>query len=601
MTSASVAILATHIRTLLASRYARAASDGVWHRFDGDRAFAYSDGDAAEDRIQAIVSSTSDLATGSEELMGHVSDWATLYHFSSARANLLRPLAGQLAGKVILEVGAGCGAITRYLGECGAHVTAVEGSARRASIAAARCRDLDRVAVVCDNLQDLALPARFDVVTLIGVLEYSRMFLDADDPVGALLRRCSDLLSDDGILIVAIENQLGLKYLAGAFEDHTAKQFFGVNDLYDARSPVTFGHQELRQVLRAAGFESCEFYAPFPDYKLPTVVVQGRAFEDPRLNVSAIVRSLPSPNQAFDYERSFAEELAWPVFIRNGLGLDVANSFLVRAAKSAAPQPVEVDGSRIWIFSTERRRCFAKEKIITAGADGVSVRGRRLYPDEPIPTGNFSQTLAVEEPYVPGELLAEGFYRIVGRSGWTLQQIAVHLRPWLEWLSRAAVAGHNGPAVPARYFDAIPRNVVAQSDGTFSPFDSEWRPEEDLPLAYLVNRGVLSLFVQCVSVAPPGDEMRRYVFGSEIRRSSLQEISNEVLALLGLTLDARRMHEYQALEVAFQHFVAGPAVAQAAHARSSPAIGVRRGSAQTLSLRELLQMSVERVWQRVGR
>ena len=173
--------------------------------------------------------------------MSRVSDWPTLYHLSGARANLLRPLHERLVGQRVLEVGAGCGAITRYLGEHAAQVVALEGSSQRAAICAARCAGLDNVTVVCDNLQHFPTDTTFDVVTLIGVLEYSRQFIAAADSVATMIELCRNLLSANGVLILAMENQLGLKYFAGAPEDHIPQPFFGINDLYGDDSPVTFG------------------------------------------------------------------------------------------------------------------------------------------------------------------------------------------------------------------------------------------------------------------------------------------------------------------------------------------------------------------------
>jgi 16S rRNA A1518/A1519 N6-dimethyltransferase RsmA/KsgA/DIM1 with predicted DNA glycosylase/AP lyase activity len=77
--------------------------------------------------------------------------------------------------------------MTRYLGETGATVIAVEGSLRRAEIAAERCRDLRNVSVYCDNLIQFEAEGHFDIVTLIGVLEYAPCFISSEDPVGACL------------------------------------------------------------------------------------------------------------------------------------------------------------------------------------------------------------------------------------------------------------------------------------------------------------------------------------------------------------------------------------------------------------------------------
>ncbi len=208
------------------------AIGGFWRR-DTARDFSYSDGDEVEERILAIMRSSLDRSSKSLELQKAITDWPTNYHFNSCRANLLRPVRHLLKGQ-ILEIGAGAGAITRFLGECGAQVVAVEGSERRASIVASRCADLSNVSVIADDFAVFQTGARFDVVTLIGVLEYARLFfkVGTGDPVDALIVKARGFLRPGGILIVAIENQLGLKYFAGCAEDHLGQAMVGIEDRY---------------------------------------------------------------------------------------------------------------------------------------------------------------------------------------------------------------------------------------------------------------------------------------------------------------------------------------------------------------------------------
>ena len=192
-------------------------------RVRGGRAIAYeySDGAAAEAYILETIQACDDVSSGSDELVRRIRDWPSEYHFSASRATLLAPF--DLRGLTVLEVGSGCGAITRALGEAGARVVALEGSLDRARITAARCRGLDNVEVVCDDFRDFQTPAAFDAVFMIGVLEYAPCYFAGDDPIGAALAKARSCLSDDGALMVAIENQLGLKYFAGASEDHMGR------------------------------------------------------------------------------------------------------------------------------------------------------------------------------------------------------------------------------------------------------------------------------------------------------------------------------------------------------------------------------------------
>ena len=61
------------------------------------------------------------------------------------------------ARRALLELGAGCGAVTRWLGEHFENVDTVEGSLARAQVARERCRDLDGVRVAAANFFDLEL------------------------------------------------------------------------------------------------------------------------------------------------------------------------------------------------------------------------------------------------------------------------------------------------------------------------------------------------------------------------------------------------------------------------------------------------------------
>src|SRR5262245_33087853 len=107
---------AMRLRTLLTERYRFDEATGVWSPRNETPTWGYSDGDEAEERTLAAISRSADRSSHSAELETWITDWASRYHLSRARSNLLRPFLRDLRGNV-LEVGAGCGAITRLLGE----------------------------------------------------------------------------------------------------------------------------------------------------------------------------------------------------------------------------------------------------------------------------------------------------------------------------------------------------------------------------------------------------------------------------------------------------------------------------------------------------
>jgi GT2 family glycosyltransferase/SAM-dependent methyltransferase/glycosyltransferase involved in cell wall biosynthesis len=454
--------------------------------------FAYNDGDHSENRVWSIVASAADVSLGSEELVAQADDWPTLYHLSPVRGNLFRPIEPVLRGKKVLELGSGCGAMSRFLGEAGCDLTCVEGSRRRAAITAARCRGLPGVRVFNDNFQHFETDERFEVVTLIGVLEYSRSFIDGDDPVAAALALARSFLTPDGILIVAIENQLGLKYFAGAPEDHIGVPFHGIEGLYGERTPVTFGRRQLDRILKAAGFPGNEFLYPFPDYKLPVSVIAEAAFDEPPALLHNLLSGMFPPDQASPYLRTFSEGAAFRALVDNGLVGDLANSFLIvaRQAPEAAPAAAR---DLAFTYSVGRRRAHSKEVRIQRRADGVRVARRPLHPHAAGPAE------WDEEALIPGELLFNRLLPLVNRPGWGVESVA----RWIQPLHRILQDESSGGRLPGRYFDATPFNAIEAGDAGLVLFDLEWAPQDRIEVALPLFRGLFHSFLRMGTVAPP--------------------------------------------------------------------------------------------------
>ncbi|UWX04292.1 hypothetical protein H1235_03380 [Pseudoxanthomonas sp. NC8] len=110
----------------ISTRYARAAETGLWIRTGATPDWSYSDGDEVERALLEAVESCADRSTLSPELAALIRDWPTRYYFSARRSCLLRPFASLLQGRV--QIGAGCGALSRYLGETASELVAIEPS-----------------------------------------------------------------------------------------------------------------------------------------------------------------------------------------------------------------------------------------------------------------------------------------------------------------------------------------------------------------------------------------------------------------------------------------------------------------------------------------
>jgi len=530
--------------------YAFDAVHNYWRRHGDDASWNYSDSDEVEERIARIVKSASDRSSESRELQDAMTDWPSLYHLSPRRANLLRPFRELLKGS-ILEIGAGCGPISRFLGETGAEVIAVEGSARRAAIAGARCIDLPNVKVIADDFKLLPRGAKFDVVTLIGVLEYARMFFvtESGDPVDALLQRAREFLRPDGVLIIAIENQLGLKYLAGCREDHVGQRMFGIEDRYRSDGVVTFGRVELEGRVDRVGLTERQWWFPQPDYKLPICLLSDRILEK---DVDADFSSLLSENVRHDHQltdgSTFSLEAAWRPVFRNRLLGDLANSFLVICSAQRLP----AHNVLAVHYGVERRLEFKKEVRFEWTGANVVVRRERSHPER---SSAEQQSLAMQladEKFYDGESWHVRLVALMNADGWTSDQWVEWAATWFDAVLRRAtiVAGtvlSPTTQVSGELLDAIPRNLMILPDGNVAFFDQEWVSEQPIELGYLVSRSAYDSLFSVTGCAQPAAGVTTH----------METLFFQFTRSLKWDLSTTDLERYIEIEAQFQYAAAG--------------------------------------------
>jgi len=290
--------------------------------------------DGAEDELTQIFLSAGDRTTGAAELEARIHDWPSRYHLSGRRANLLRALDIR-PGDRVLDVGAGTGLLSRYLVEQGATVVALEGNGARAHAAAARLDGLDHCEVVCGDFYEFTDDDGFDLVTLVGVVEYSGdAFGGAHGPL-RLLAKATSLLRPGGSVLVAIENQLGITYVLGGPEDHHGVPSVGIEGYRNPRPIRTWSRTNLSALLDQAGLSAQDWWYPFPDYKLPTAVLAHEVVARPEPGIVTRLVGDPTPVQADHIAPSSHPARSLETFTAAGLGPEVANSFLVLASTTA--------------------------------------------------------------------------------------------------------------------------------------------------------------------------------------------------------------------------------------------------------------------------
>ena len=200
-------------------------------------------------------------------------------------------------------------------------------SRRRSLVNAERHKDLDNIEIFVGNFRDIRIEKKYDAVVLIGVLEYAVYYVGGENPYETFLKKIAECLKPGGKLYVAIENKLGMKYFAGFHEDHLGKPFVGIEGYKKGAHVRTFTRSELSELASRCGFEDLYYFYPFPDYKLPTVILSDDNIRDAEIDFDE------DSNYDLDILKLFSQRKAFAGLKGTDERAIFANSFLLKAVR----------------------------------------------------------------------------------------------------------------------------------------------------------------------------------------------------------------------------------------------------------------------------
>ena len=543
----------------------------------------YTDGAHVESLIQGVLKVESKIDSLASIAADKYANWPIRYHLSPERSYLLRHL--DFSGLRVLEIGAGMGALSRYLAEQSAELTVVEGTRGRFSALSERLRDLKNWKGVTGNFGEISLNQKFDVVCLLGVWEYSELFTrhEMGSAHGAFLERASSLLDPGGVLILAIENQLGLKYWGGAPEDHTSRSFDGICGYRPTKSPRTFSRKGILQSLSEVGLKSISENFPFPDYKMPCSVLSARLIDESPGLAASVAGHLKG--EWGNHLELFPNEIVLHEVAKAGLLKELANSFLFLASfdeNSPTRKKLlarELEKNEIgWHYAANRR--FPTVTTFSLSSTGIQVE-KKLLQDA---TNRHSIKMEAENIEVTWQkpkkqgLFAGTPLRLILYQCSYFEEWALYLeflQSFIEWsFLQWRTDGQNnllGQSLDAVCINASmadnksPNGLNASIKGEiksprqyppqFLLFDLEWQASSPIPESWFIFRNVYSLredrfFVQsapfeslsglyeqmCSSLGVQGDLsndiLREARFQSLVTNSSSVDSIREALEVL---------------------------------------------------------------------
>ncbi len=237
-------------------------------------------------RLERLLREVVDLSHLSPELLRRAIEQKCWYHVNPFRSALVRSLEIAPCAR-ILEVGCGGGALTRFLGEQGYQVVALETSEELAECARLRCRDLSNVEVITGFMEHVMADYRFDFVICVDPA-----FVESDffDPGLQLITLCRKVLKSTGTLILAVGNPLnspGEAHIEPS-SDHVRGKGASL--------------QSVKRSLASAGFAHVEDYITFPNHAAPRLLINPAQARKDRLSWISLIKDLYRGSEVADEE-----------------------------------------------------------------------------------------------------------------------------------------------------------------------------------------------------------------------------------------------------------------------------------------------------------
>lgn len=448
----------------------------------------YSDGDIENEILYALREADDVSSDASIAISRQRQSWAFEYHLSRDRANIVRHL--DLAGKRVLEIGAGMGAVSRYVAERCSFLQIVEGTSRRLDCLKERLRDLANFDVYCGNFSEFQSENKFDVVLIVGVLEYAEIYYEVQsdqNPYVEFLKKAKSLLSEGGSLVLAIENRLGMKYWAGATEDHTGGYFDGILGYRTTKSVRTFSKRELLKVFKEAGFDAISVQYPFPDYKIPKSILT----EDLERERPDIFSSIASGSIGRDYSQArsviFSDSVAFDGMTESGLLGEFANSFLLISKVNSGNRSLYSEELLALTYSSGRVRNAVTRFSKTDR--GVEVSKKLITSDDEIVDfGDITWTRPNPCVASEGTLLLNLYRRLLTFREWETFEFE-----WFKFIFFVESSfGSLGDKLSGAAWDLIPQNVILGRFDKYIYIDQEWVHKDYFSKSWFLLRCILS-------------------------------------------------------------------------------------------------------------
>lgn len=339
----------------------------------------------------------------------------------------------------------------------------------------------------------------FDYIICIEALEKElipRVFLE-------LFHR---LLKRNGMLLLGMNNRMGIRYFCGDRDIHTNRCFDSIEGYkvaYTQKEEIFKGRSysmaELRELLKDAGWNKFCFYSVFSDLKNPTLFYSEKYLPNEDLS-NRLTPFYHDPQTVFMDERMLYGDL-----VDNGMFHQMANAYLIECTMNGSLSDIDhvtcsMDRGKERAFFTiihhsgvvEKRAAYSEgkrrlDRLAEHGRDllthGISVVDAKIEND------------AYVMPYVRGEAAQRYLKRLIKTDKDRFLQEMDHFRDLILQSSdivKEDMGDGEGAILRRGYLDMVPLNSF-YIDGEFVFYDQEFC-EENYPANAIIFRMITTFY-----------------------------------------------------------------------------------------------------------
>ena len=353
------------------------------------------------------------------------------------------------------------------------------------------------------------------------------------------------LLQDDGIMLLGMNNRMGIRYFCGDRDPYTEECFDGIEGyrrVYSKKEDAFVGRAydkaEIKSMLAEAEWEKVCFFSVFSDLHHPMLLYSEAVLPNEDL-ANRMIPVLNYPYTAFMNERMLYGDL-----IDNGMFHQMANAYLIECTGKGVLTDVEqvtcsMDrGRERAVFTVlrhsgivEKRAAYpeGRERLKRLAEHGHDLKEHGIS----VVDGEIQNDVYIM-PYVQGEMAQLYLKRLLKTDKEKFLQELDRFRDLILHSSEIVKedSGDGEGAVLRRgYWDMVPLNCFHMGED-FLFFDQEYC-EENYPANAIITRMITTLYSgngELNSIIPINELFARYGLSDQIER--WQQMEGEFLAKL---------------------------------------------------------------------